>query len=80
MLINGKWDADWHPIQNKDEDGRFVRQKSTFRDWVTPDGSEGPNGEHGFKAEKDRYHLIVAFICPWASRTLVVRALKGLEA
>lgn len=79
MLINGKWDADWHPVQNKDSDGRFVRQKSTFRDWVTPDGSEGPNGIRGFKAEKDRYHLVVAYICPWASRTLAVRALKGLE-
>ncbi|MCB1379817.1 MAG: glutathione S-transferase C-terminal domain-containing protein, partial [Alphaproteobacteria bacterium] len=48
------------------------------RNWVTPDGSKGPTGEGGFKAEAGRYHLYVALICPWASRTLVVRSLKGL--
>ena len=79
MLMNGKWVADWQPVQAKDDKGGFVRQKSSFRNWVTPDGSAGPTGEAGFNAEPGRYHLYVALICPWASRTLIGRKLKGLE-
>jgi len=79
MLIDGKWAGDWHPVQNKDDDGRFVRQTSSFRNWITKDGQAGPLGTAGFKAEKDRYHLYVALICPWASRALMARKLKGLE-
>ncbi len=79
MLVNGKWSANWQPVQAKDEKGGFVRQTSSFRNWVTPDGSAGPTGEAGFKAEAGRYHLYVALICPWASRTLIGRTLKGLE-
>lgn len=79
MLVNGKWTENWQPVQAKDEKGGFVRQVSTFRNWVTPDGAAGPTGEGGFKAEAGRYHLYVALICPWASRTLMARKLKGLE-
>ncbi|ARO14028.1 glutathione S-transferase [Ketogulonicigenium robustum] len=79
MLVNGKWDADWQPVQATDKKGGFVRQISGFRNWVTVDGSAGPTGEGGFQAEAGRYHLFVALICPWASRTLIARALKGLE-
>jgi len=79
MLVNGKWTADWHPVQAKDEQGRFLRQTSRFRNWITSDGRPGPTGEEGFKAEPGRYHLYVALICPWASRTLIVRKLKNLE-
>ncbi len=79
MLVNGKWVAKWDPVQAKDAKGGFVRQTSTFRNWVTPDGSPGPSGTGGFKAEAGRYHLYVALICPWASRTLMARKLKGLE-
>lgn len=79
MLNNGKWVADWQPVQAKDEKGGFVRQTSTFRNWITPDGSAGPTGEDGFEAEAGRYHLYVALICPWASRTLIGRELKGLK-
>lgn len=79
MLLNGKWVADWQPVQAKDEKGGFVRQTSSFRNWITPDGSPGPTGEGGFKAERDRYHLYVALICPWASRTLIGRKLKKLD-
>lgn len=79
MLVDGKWSADWHPVQAKDQKGGFVRQTSQFRNWVTPDGSAGITGEGGFKAEAGRYHLYVALICPWASRTLAARKLKGLE-
>lgn len=68
MLVNGKWDAEWHPVQKKDKDGRFVRQTSSFRSWIDPQD-----------ATPGRYHLVVALICPWASRTLVTRSLVGLE-
>lgn len=79
MLVNGRWIADWQPVQAKDEKGGFVRQTSQFRNWVTPDGSAGPTGEGGFAAEMGRYHLYVALICPWASRTLIGRKLKKLD-
>jgi putative glutathione S-transferase len=79
MLVNGVWTADWQPVQAKDEDGRFIRQTSSFRHWITADGSAGPTGDGGFKAEAGRYHLYVAYICPWASRTLMVRELKQLQ-
>ncbi len=78
MLVDGKWSEDWQPVQKADEKGRFVRQVSSFRNWITPDGSAGPTGEDGFKAEAGRYRLYVAYICPWASRALMARELKGL--
>ena len=73
MLIDGQWARDFHPVQATDEKGGFVRQESTFRDQITADGSTN------FKAKAGRYHLYAALICPWASRTLMVRALKGLQ-
>lgn len=79
MLVDGKWAENWQPVQAKDQDGRFVRQQSSFRNWVTADGSAGPTGTAGFKAEAGRYHLYVALICPWASRTLMARKLKKLD-
>ncbi len=79
MFVDGKWTTQWHPVQASDEKGRFVRQVSSFRHWVTPDGRPGPTGEGGFKAQAGRYHLYVALVCPWASRTLIVRKLKKLE-
>ena len=78
MLVNGKWTEDWQPVQATDKKGGFVRQISGFRNWVTPGGEAGPTGEAGYKAEADRYHLYVALICPWASRTLIARQVKGL--
>ena len=79
MLVNGVWQENWQPVQAKDEDGRFIRQTSSFRHWITPDGQPGPTGKGGFRAESGRYHLYVAYICPWASRTLMARELKGLQ-
>ncbi len=73
MLVNGKWSAEWHPVQATDKQGGFVRQTSSFRHWLSADGSSE------FAAEPDRYHLYVALICPWDSRTLIARSLKGLE-
>ncbi len=46
---------------------------------MTPDGAPGPTGRGGFEAEPNRYHLYVSLACPWAHRTLIMRALKGLE-
>src|SRR5690606_3849055 len=53
---------------------------SRFRNWITADGSAGPSGDSGFKAESGRYHLYVSRACPWAHRTLIFRSLKGLKA
>ena len=80
MLVDVKWSGDWHPLQASDAKGAFVRQTSSFRRWVTPDGRPGPTGEGGFGAEAGRYHLYVALTCPWASRTLIARKLKRLES
>lgn len=79
MLVDGKWSGPWHPFQKVDDAGRFLRQSAPFRDWITPDGSPGPEGQRAWPAEPGRYHLYVALICPWATRTLIARALKGLE-
>ncbi|WP_455222389.1 glutathione S-transferase family protein [Kaarinaea lacus] len=59
--------------------GEFIRTESSFRHWVTKDGSAGPSGESGFPAEPNRYHLYVSYACPWAHRTLIFRAIKDLE-
>ncbi len=76
QLIDGAWDDGWYDTAKSG--GRFVRSRQAFRNWITPDGSPGPSGEGGFKAESGRYHLYVSYACPWAHRTLIFRALKGL--
>jgi putative glutathione S-transferase len=76
-LVNGVWKDEWY--DTKSSGGKFERQDSVFRNWVTADGSAGPTGEAGFKAEAGRYHLYVSLACPWAHRTLIFRHLKGLE-
>jgi glutathionyl-hydroquinone reductase len=78
LLVNGVWRDEWY--NTKSTGGHFRRQETAFRNWVTPDGSPGPTGVGGFKAEPERYHLYVSLACPWAHRTLIFRALKGLEA
>lgn len=77
LLVDGKWHDVWY--DTKSTQGRFERSKSQFRNWITADGSPGPTGEGGFKAEPGRYHLYVSLACPWAHRTLIFRALKKLE-
>lgn len=71
LLVDGKWQVE--ELKSDSGDGRFKRKETTFRDWVTADGSSG------FPAEAGRYHLYVSLACPWAHRTLILRTLKGLE-
>lgn len=77
LLVDGRWQDQWYDTAKSG--GRFVRSQSAFRNWVTADGSAGPSGSGGFKAEPGRYHLYVSLACPWAHRTLIFRKLKGLE-
>lgn len=70
MLVDGEW-INQHQLE--DTQGRFVRASSGFRDRVTADGSSG------FVAEAGRYHLYIAWTCPWAHRTAIMRRLKGLD-
>jgi putative glutathione S-transferase len=77
LLIDGVWHDRWYDTASTG--GRFVRKDSAFRHWVTPDGSPGPTGDGGYRAEPGRYHLYVSLACPWAHRTLIVRKLKGLK-
>jgi len=77
LLVDGRWVDKWYDTSSTG--GRFVRSDAQFRNWITPDGSPGPSGEGGFAAEAGRYRLYVCLACPWAHRTLIFRALKGLE-
>lgn len=77
LLVDGKWHDQWYDTE--ENGGRFIRTEAQYRNWITPDGSPGPTGEGGFKAEPNRYHLYVAMACPWANRTLIMRKLKKLE-
>jgi putative glutathione S-transferase len=71
LLIDGVWHDQWY--DTKSTGGKFKRQDSAFRDWVSADKNAK------FPAEAGRYHLYVSYACPWAHRTLIFRALKGLE-
>ncbi|MFT4174091.1 MAG: glutathione S-transferase family protein [Rhodocyclaceae bacterium] len=77
-LVEGQWVDQWYDTASTR--GRFVRQSSHFRNWVTADGAPGPTGEGGFAAEAGRYHLYISRACPWAHRAAIFRALKGLDA
>ena len=76
-LLEGVWTDQWYDTSKSE--GRFLREDSQMRNWITPDGSPGPSGDGGFRAEADRYHLYVSLACPWAHRTLIFRKLKALE-
>ena len=69
ILVEGKWTNEPPPLPS----GRFMRADSSFRNWI------GADGTSGFKAEPGRYHLYVAYSCPWAHRAIIFRVLKGLE-
>jgi putative glutathione S-transferase len=71
MLVDGQW-RDEDPVNEIGKAGNFQRVDSIFRDRITADGSSG------FPAEAGRYHLYVAYTCPWAHRTQIFLALKKL--
>jgi putative glutathione S-transferase len=71
QLIDGEWVTDAY--ESTDDDGEFDRQETSFRDWIEADS------DAEFPAEPGRYHLYVSSACPWAHRTLLTRALRGLE-
>ena len=75
LLIDGQWHDQWYETS----DGEFKREQASFRDWLTADGGPGPDGQQGHRAEAGRFRLYVSYACPWANRTLILRALKGLE-
>lgn len=77
LLVDGVWKDQWY--DTKSTGGIFKRQDAKFRNWITADGSAGPSGDDGFKADSGRYHLYVSYACPWAHRALIFRVLKGLE-
>lgn len=77
LYVDGAWHDQWYDTSKSG--GRFEREPTRFRNFVTADGSPGPTGEGGFPAEAGRYHLYVCLACPWAHRTLIFRALKKLE-
>jgi putative glutathione S-transferase len=78
LLVDGVWTDQGY--DTKASGGRFERQPTRFRNWVTADGSPGPSGDGGFAAARGRYHLYVSLACPWAHRAIIFRKLKALEA
>ncbi len=76
LLVDGQWQDRWY---ENSKNGEFQREQAQRRDWVTVDGSPGPDGRPAVKAEAGRYHLYVSLACPWAHRTLIYRKLKKLE-
>ena len=77
LLVEGRWQDQWY--DTKKSGGSFERTTTSFRRWITADGSPGPDGQEAFSAEAGRYHLYVSLACPWAHRTLIFRKLKKLE-
>ncbi|NHT74897.1 glutathione S-transferase family protein [Rhizobiaceae bacterium CRRU44] len=77
QLVNGVWEKG-DVAAGEMKAGAFHREPTSFRSWITPDGSPGPEGQPALKAEAGRFQLFVAYICPWASRTLMMRSIKGL--
>jgi putative glutathione S-transferase len=64
QLVDGVWRTGWY---EPDAKGAFQRPAARFR-------------ERNVKPEPGRYHLYVSYACPWAHRTLITRALRGLES
>jgi putative glutathione S-transferase len=77
LLVGGVWHDTWY--DTKSAGGKFERSQAKFRNWITADGSAGPSGISGFKAETGRYHMYVSDACPWAHRALIFRQIKDLS-
>jgi glutathionyl-hydroquinone reductase len=78
QLVDGIWHDVWYDTTSTG--GAFVRRDAGFRNWVTADGRPGPTGTGGYAPDSGRYHLYVSYACPWAHRTLIFRAIKGLAS
>ena len=76
LLVDGNWTQ---KDEFAEDDGKFKREDSAFRNWITADGGSGPDGQEAVKAEAGRFHLYGSYACPWAHRALIFRHLKGLE-
>ncbi|MEP1598267.1 MAG: glutathione S-transferase family protein [Hyphomonas sp.] len=76
LLVDGNWTQ---KDEFAEDDGKFKREDSAFRNWITADGGSGPDGQEAVEAEAGRFHLYVSYACPWAHRALIFRHLKGLE-
>lgn len=70
VMIDGTYHAE-DPGPDTTEGGEFKRAASNIRDWISADGP--------FTPDLGRYHLYVAWNCPWAHRALLTRAVMGLE-
>ncbi|MDC1480810.1 glutathione S-transferase family protein [Ascidiaceihabitans sp.] len=77
LLVDGVWHDTWY--DTKSTGGKFERSQAKFRNWITAEGSAGPSGISGFKAETGRYHMYVSDACPWAHRALIFRRIKDLS-
>ena len=77
LLVDGVWHDTWY--DTKSTGGKFQRSQAKFRNWITANGSAGPSGTGGFKAETGRYHMYVSDACPWAHRALIFRQIKDLS-
>jgi putative glutathione S-transferase len=81
LLVNGSWFEETRAERaEREKRGEEIADQRQFRQWVTADGSPGPKGGLGYPAAAGRYHLYVCHACPWAHRTMIARALKGLDA
>lgn len=71
------WTTLWQTMMSKlaprNNSGEYIRPASLFRQTV------GIQPENKYQPATKRYRLFVGLGCPWAHRTLLVRALKGLE-
>ncbi|NQZ02469.1 MAG: glutathione S-transferase family protein [Bdellovibrionales bacterium] len=72
QLVDGKWTQSDVRIGNKNDSGEFLRKPVTFRSAIENSGK--------YRPESGRYHLYVSYACPWAHRTLIMRALKKLDS
>lgn len=79
IIQSGKfvWTTLWHMMMSRiaprDAVGAYLRPASQFRAQVSS-AADAP-----YPPAAGRYRLYVGLSCPWAHRTLVVRALKGLD-
>ncbi|WP_172118977.1 glutathione S-transferase family protein [Halomonas hibernica] len=77
-LINGQW-VKGEIAGSEIKGGAFEREPTRFRRWLMPHSEAEGKDSTALPAEPGRYQLFVAYCCPWASRTLILRKLKGLE-